>query len=345
MPTTYTGTTTTSVTTLVATAYDRLFEFGLRAQPLFRQVADKRPAQQAMPGSSVVFQLYNDMSAATTALSESVDPDAVALGNTSTVTVTLNEYGNVGLATRKLELLGMSDVDPALANIIAFNCADSIDILAQSQLVTDGQNILVQSAPGSAVTAGTAGHGATAAGAGTATGVAAGSQLSSGLVRNAVTKLRANKVVPRKGNLYACYLAPEVSADLRAESGNAAWRDPHVYSSPDAIWAGEIGAYEGAYFIENPRCFSAQIGVTSGTGNGVTYGAGASQQRVFNTYFMGQQALAEAVAEEPHVVIGPVVDKLMRFRPIGWYGVLGWKLYRSQALYTALTGSTIRPQS
>jgi hypothetical protein len=46
-----------------------------------------------------------------------------------------------------------------------------------------------------------------------------------------------------------------------------------------------------------------------------------------------QQAMAQAVAEEPHVVIGPVVDKLMRHRPMGWYGVLGFARYREEALY------------
>lgn len=345
MATTYVNTTGTSaVSGIVQTAYDRLLEFQLRAQPLFRSVADKRPAQQAMPGSSIVFQLYQDLAAATSTLVENQDPDAVALGNTSTVSVTLNEYGNVVLATRKLELLGLSDVDPAIANMVAFNMADSLDVLSQRALVSGGTQVLLQSAPGSAVTAGTAGNGATDTG-GTATGIAGGSVMSAGIVRNAVTKLRANKVQPRKGNLYACYLAPECSADLRAETGNGAWRDPHVYSAPDAIWAGEIGAFEGAYFIENPRCFQSQIGVTAGTFNGVTFSTGAAQQRVFNSYFMGQQVLAEAVAEEPHMVIGPVVDKLMRYRPIGWYGLLGWNVYRTQALYTALTGSTTRPQA
>ncbi len=55
----------------------------------------------------------------------------------------------------------------------------------------------------------------------------------------------------------------------------------------------------------------------------------------------GQQALAEAVAEEPHVVIGPVVDKLMRHRPMGWYGVLGFARYREEALYRIESGSSI----
>jgi hypothetical protein len=76
--------------------------------------------------------------------------------------------------------------------------------------------------------------------------------------------------------------------------------------------------------------------VTSGASITFTH-----ETRVFNTYFAGQQALAEAVAEEPHVVIGPVVDKLMRHRPLGWYGVLGFARYREEALYRVETSSSI----
>ena len=63
--------------------------------------------------------------------------------------------------------------------------------------------------------------------------------------------------------------------------------------------------------------------------------------RVFDTILCGQQALAEAVAEEPHIVIGNVTDKLMRFRPMGWYGVLGFARYREEALYRLETSSSI----
>jgi N4-gp56 family major capsid protein len=79
---------------LVTQAYDKLVEFALRSVPSFRSVADKKPAQQSHAGSSVLFQLYNDLAVATTALTETVDPDAVAIPATSTVAVTLNEYGN-----------------------------------------------------------------------------------------------------------------------------------------------------------------------------------------------------------------------------------------------------------
>lgn len=320
MPTTYTNTTDTTAASLgnylVQTAYDRYVEFALRAQPLFRSIADKRPVQQAMPGSSIVMELYADIATQTGTLTENVDPDAVVIPNTSQVTVTLGEYGAAALVTRRLELFALSDVDPAVANIIAFNMADSLDVLVQTEL-RNSTNVLREA--GGALSTSAA-----------ITAVTATDTFKSRDIRFAVAKLRTNKVVPKKGNLYWCGIHPEVSLDLRQETGSAAWRDPHVYSAPESIWAGEIGQYEGAFFVESPRAYNAVDG-----------GTGGNTVRVFRTYVAGQQALAEAVAEEPHSVVGPVVDKLMRFRPIGWYGVLGWKLYRSAALWQLQTTSSI----
>lgn len=310
----YTDTSGSSLgTSLVQTAYDRLVEFALRSQPLFRNYATKRPERQAMPGSSVVFQLYNDMAVATSALTETTDPDAVAIGNTSSVTVTLNEYGNAALVTRKLQLFSLADVDPAIANIVAYNLADSIDVIAQTEL-RGGSNVIRENG-GSMVIGG-----ATAS-------VASGDTAKSRDFRAAVAKLRGNNAVPVRGTLYGAVVHPDVSMDLRAESGAGVWRLPHEYSAPGNIWAGEIGTYEGAFFVENPRCYTATDGATSET--------------VFRSYVVGRQALAEAVAEEPHVVIGPVVDKLMRFRPIGWYGVLGFKRYREAALFRVETAGSL----
>jgi N4-gp56 family major capsid protein len=317
-------TTTTAVSNVVQTAYDRLLEFGLRSQPLFRSFVTKRPAQQAMPGASVVFQKYVDLAVATSPLTETVDPDAVALGNTSTVTVTLNEYGNAGLITAKLEALALTDVDPALADIMAYNCVDSLDVVVQNVLA------------GGTQTLGTSGTGsATISQSPTVSAIPTTSLISSAAVRYAVAQLRSNNVQPTRGNLYGVAIHPKVSVDLRQETGAAAWRDPHVYSAPDALWSGEVGQYEGAFFVENPRILNSQSGS----------GAGGTQTRVFNTYFMGNQVLAEAVGYEPQVVIGPVVDKLMRHRPIGWKALLGWAIYRQEALWTLKTSSTIQPQA
>ena len=367
---------------LVQKAYDRLIEFQLRAQPLIRQVADKTPARQSIPGSSVVLQRYVDLTQKTSTLTEAVDPDAVALATPTYTTITLAEYGNAVLVTRALELFSLADVDPAIANIIAFNMADSIDTVAQNVLAT-GTNALYG---GAATTSSAISSGTT-------------DTFTSALARKAVAKLRANKAIPRKGSLYWAGIHPEVAHDLRAETGVGSWRQPHEYQSNEEIWGGEIGTYEGAFYVESPRLFSnktgadrttfttttaasaasaatavtvastsninvgdkiAATGIASGSkvasisgttvtldtacSGAVTSGATVTitpVTKVFNTYFAGQQALAEAVAEEPHVVIGPVVDKLMRHRPLGWYGVLGHAIYRDEALYRVETTSSI----
>jgi N4-gp56 family major capsid protein len=334
-----------------------------------------------MPGSSVVFSIYNDLAAATSALSsETTDPDAVALSDVSTVSVSLAEYGNASLVTRKLQLFSLSDVDPAVADIIAFNMADSLDKIAMETL-RSGSNVIYGGSRTSTAT------------------ITASDTITAANIRKTVAKLRANKAVPREGSLYWCGIHPEVSHDLRAETGVGSWRQPHEYQSNENIWAGELGTYEGAFYVESPRLFSDKTGAdrtTSGTtasatsasaatvitftstsglnvgdkvsGTGIATGAKVAAidgtsvtvtiantaavtattaititpvTKVFNTYFAGQQALAEAVAEEPHVVIGPVVDKLMRHRPLGWYGVLGHAIYRQEALYRVETSSSI----
>lgn len=316
MPNTYTGTSTisnqTGMTNLVQTAYDRYVEMALRSQPLIRDIADKRPVQQAMPGSSVVFQIYQDLAQATSTLTENVDPDAVAMSNTSTVTVTLNEYGNAALLTRKLGLFSLSDVDPAAADIIAYNMADSLDSVVMTEL-RGGTNVRYS-------------RGSNSTPSSTAT-VQAEDIAKLDDIRFVVAKLRANLAVPRQGSLYAAYIHPEVSFDIRKESTGGGFQDLHKYDATENFWPGFIGTIEGAYFIETPRMYNATDGDTS--------------QRVYRTIVVGKQALAEAVAEEPHTIVGPVTDKLMRHRPLGWYGVVGWKRFREPALYRIESASSI----
>jgi N4-gp56 family major capsid protein len=388
---------------LVQKAYDRLIEFALRAQPLIRSVADKTPARQSIPGSSVVLQRYVDLTQNTASLTETVDPDAVAMATPTYTTITLVERGNAVLVTRALELFSLADVDPAIANIIAFNMADSLDTVAQ--------NVLADRATGSIIN-GTANTGTTnvfyGGSATTSSALTSSDVFTSAIARKVTAKLRANKAIPRKGSLYWAGIHPEVALDLRAETGVGSWRQPHEYQSNENIWAGELGTYEGAFYVESPRLFSNKTGAdrtalattsvtVAGTSGGTTLGVASSstiattaqpgdkisgtgiasgalitdiategststitvsiahtaavtattvitvtpETKVFNTYFCGQQALAEAVAEEPHVVIGPVVDKLMRHRPLGWYGVLGQAIYRQEALYRVETSSSV----
>ena len=113
----------------------------LRSIPVMRALADVKPVQQAMPGSSVVFSIYSDLAQATSTLTETSDVSSIALGNPTQVPVTLQEYGSAVTTTKKLNLTSFNDVDAALADIIAYNAADSIDAVVASVL-TGGSNVL-----------------------------------------------------------------------------------------------------------------------------------------------------------------------------------------------------------
>jgi N4-gp56 family major capsid protein len=273
-----------------------------------RSIADVKPVQQAMPGSSVVFSIYSDLSAVTSTLVETADVSSIALGNPSQVTVTLQEFGSAVTTTKKLNLTSFNDVDAALANIIAYNAADSIDQVVASVL-TSGQN---------AIYAGT-----------TATStdsIAAADTITVANIREAVVQLRTNKALPRIGELYAAYLHPRQSADLRAETGTGGFQELSKYVDRTPFVAGAVGVIEGAFVVETPR---------------VPFAANTNSVNVYKAVIAGREALAEAMAQDITTVIGPEIDALRRFRTIGWYYFGGFNRLREAALYRIESAASI----
>jgi N4-gp56 family major capsid protein len=262
-----------------------------------------------MPGSSVVFSIYSDLATATGTLTETSDVSSIALGNPSQVTVTLNEYGSAVTTTKKLNLTSFNDVDAALADIIAYNAANSIDSVVASVL-TGGTNVL---------------YGGTATG---TNSVTASGTMTTALIRRAVVNLRSNNAVPRIGELYAAYLHPRQSADLRAESGTGGFQELSKYVDRTPFVAGAVGVIEGAFVVETPR---------------VPFAANTQSPavNVYSAVIAGREALAEALAQDTSVVIGPEIDALRRFRTIGWYLFGGWNRLREAALYRIETATSI----
>ena len=250
-----TGTLTSSstISNLVQTAYDQYVRMALRSIPVMRALADVKPVQQAMPGSSVVFSIYSDLAQATSTLTETSDVSSIALGNPSQVTVTLNEYGSAVTTTKKLNLTSFNDVDSALADIIAYNAADSIDNVV-GQVLCAGTNVIYSNGPsGTAPTS-------------SAT-VLPVDTMTVADIRNAVVSLRTNKALPRIGELYAAYLHPRQSADLRAETGTGGFQELTKYVERTPFVAGAVGALEGAFIVETPRVLN---GLNLSTGIGTT---------------------------------------------------------------------------
>jgi N4-gp56 family major capsid protein len=308
------------------TAFDRIAYFALRSELLFDAVADVQPVAQSMPGSSVKFTIFNDLTAVTSALTEDTDVTPVAMSD-SQVEVTLAEYGNAVNTTAKLRGTSFLDVDAAAANVVGYNAGISIDSVIRDVL-SAGTNVVYGGGGSTDETA--------------RTDIEVEDIIEANDVRKVVSALRKANAVSFNG-MYMGYIHPDVSYDLRRETGVASWRDPHVYSDPANIYNGEVGAFEGVRFIETPR---AKIFDDASNGSGST-----GTIDVYCTHICGRQALAKAHSVVdgngpfPRVVRGPVVDVLSRFQPVGWYWLGGYARFREASLRRIESASSIGSNS
>lgn len=153
--------------------------------------------------------------------------------------------------------------------------------------------------------------------------------------RRALAELRGANVAPF-GSFYAAFIHPDQAYDLKQETGEGSWTAPHVYSQPDEIWTGEIGAFSGFRVVETPR---APLFADAGSSTTLT--------DVYAAIFMGRQALAKAFSTTdgngamPKVVLSPVTDLLARFRHLGWYWLGGYARFREASLRRVESSSSI----
>ena len=299
-------------------AYDRMAYFALRSELLFDQAADVQASNQTMPGSSVIFTIFSELATATTPLTETSDVDPVAMGDAN-VTVTLAEYGNTINTTAKLRGTAFLDVDAAAANLIGYNAGNSMDVIVR-EVLAGGTNVVYggggSTSPSSRVT------------------VQAEDIIEANDVRKVTAALRGANVSPWNG-YYIGFIHPDVSYDLRRETGNSSWNAPHVNMDTANIYTGEIGTFESVRFIETPR---TKVRTDLGESSTVD---------VYDTYIMGRQALAKAYSfvdgngPVPSIRRGPVVDSLMRFNPIGWYWLGGYGRFREASLRRIESSSSL----
>jgi len=105
------------------------------------------------------------------------------------------------------------------------------------------------------------------------------------------------------------------------------------------------GTTSGSFTIT--RATTAQV-----TGSGtVSISDFAGTSNVYGTLVLGRQALAKAHSivdgnsAYPHVVPGPITDRLRRFVPLGWYWLGAYKVFRQAALMriesTSLLGQDV----
>lgn len=296
------------------TQYDKFLHMALRTQPVVGQFVDVHPVAPTAPGTVIKLQKWSDLAAATTPVAADSDVDSVALPAPTQVSVTLATYANSVTTVEFLGLTSMIQIDPVKAEAIARNVIETREELIMAVL-KGGTNVIYGGASGAIDVTGPT------------NAVVATDIISHLQVRRAVTELRARNAPSFEGENYAALIHPRVSADLRQDATAAgSWLVPHQYNANSNIWNGEVGTFEGAKFIETNRAPSALDGTASA--------------KVYRTLFVGREALAEAVAQPYQTVVGPVTDRLMRFRPLSWKAVVGYARFREECIQRLETGCT-----
>lgn len=291
-------------------AYERLAYFQLRPSLVWDNLFDVKPVAQSMPGSSVKFTQYAELAAATTPLTEDVDPDSVAMSDAQ-VTVTLNEYGNAIRSSAQIRAFSFLNIMQDAANLVGYNAALTVDTLARAALIA-GTNVIYG---GDATTRNTIGDAGTA------------DRLSGVKITEAVAKMRARDAIPHPRAQIADYVGlihPNSGYDLRVDTGATAWVSPAAYAGQwNLIQRGFIGTLAGAAWVETSR---------------VAVVTNDNPANVYLNMVVGGQAGAKAYSvdedygTDPVFVMNDMQDKLRRFRAYGWKHIVGYGIFREAAL-------------
>lgn len=309
-------TSTTALTGLVATAYDMAIEFAFQPQLAFAQFAQEKRWDldtAPVPGSTIRFTIYGELTAADSALSETADPGA----NTVTKTgkdVTMVEYGKLITTTNKLRVTSFADIDVDVATLVGNNMGKSVDLIARAAFQGQTASTYLMY-PSGAVNL---------------TGIFANSNfyLQASHVRYAFNRLERNDVPPIDGIYYAAVVHADPAYDLRSETGSGSWRTPKEYVDPENIYNGEIGEFEGFRFVVSSHASILEDG-------------GSAAVDLYYNYFIGFQALAYAEGVPPAMGTSGPFDALQRLNNIYWYGLLGFGELRPEALFKIYSAASL----
>ena len=294
----------------VTKAYDLAVYPALRPELIFDQFATVRATNTTHRGGSVRFSFVNDIAEQTTPLLENIDVDSVTL-TSKALTVSMREYGTAVTNTALIRGTSMISLDPLIAERVGYNAGLSVDTLARVAL--DATSITYDDS--STATIGSVGN------------VASG--LTGSFLREGVARLRAANVRPLRGGNYVAVISPYQAQQLMSDTTDTGFRWMVGYAggqgtAGNSVFMGEVGTYEGVRLVVNNHLTNQGKG-----------------------YLMGAEALAKAYSTapgfgpNPKTVVSPVVDKLRRFASVGWYHLVGYSVFRAEALLHINTSANL----
>lgn len=256
---------------------------------------------------AIEFPKYATLSPATSALDEDDDVTSEALVD-SKVTFIPVEYGKVVTKTALASLQTGGKADIAAARLVGQNVGRTMNILAIRALEASSNVVLPGSVANEAA-------------------LVAGDVMTAAVLNKVYNKLARTNIPMLADNLYVAFMHDDVIADLRAGAAAGDWTDVVKYATPEQALRNEVGVYKGFRIVRNNDCL-------------VTADAGALAVDSYKSSFMGFNGLGLAVSKAPGLVITSS-DKLARFVNVGWHGVMKFGLVDTDAVWTALTASSL----
>lgn len=254
---------------------------------------------------SISIPKYDHLALATTPLLEREDIDSAPLSDTE-ILFTPAEHGNVVTTTKLANLQTGGKADLAAARLVGINAGRSQNRLA---LIAMDSSANVLYGDGTSFD--------------TVTDAGVMSPSVMGLAYNQLA--RENSIGVVNGD-YVMIAHDDVIHDLREGTAAGTWQDVHKYAIPSEILRNEVGMYKGFRIVRD------NLSTVANNVGGVP---------VYNSYFMGYNALGKAMSAEVMVKLTGPFDKLGRFVNVGWHGCFQYGIVEEKALVVAQTASSL----
>ena len=303
-------------------------EILFQAMPVlrFEQFAVKKTELGVMPGLTVNFMRYNNLTTneySGAQLVEGVRMEPSAL-SASQIQITVKEQGKSVAVTELLLNASFDDVMASASRLLGRHMAQSMDIQARNTLYSAGVPFGGGDAVAPSVVFGRNTKGDTrgsiapyeysSAGSASAPGY-----LSPATIKDAVEVL-AGQNIPRLGDTYVCFVHPSQSRSLRD------WPEfieVTKYAAPGNFMLGEIGRIYDVVFIETTQVLQGQASTDVVDLSPGVEGNLDPISTSYNAMMIGDNAFGQAIALPVELRDGGVID-FGREHGLAWYAIWGF---------------------
>lgn len=258
-------------------------------------------------GKNIVFNRYSPLSTATTPLTEASNPSEVSISS-STVTASLQEYGNVVKISKLIKLTSIDKDAQEKVELMGQNMGETLDELARDALYSGATAQL-------------------ASGASAVSDLATSDTMDADEVRKAVRKLESEKALKFSDGFFKGIVGPYTKYDL---IGDSTWVDAKTYSDVKDLYRGEIGELYGARFALTTNQKSESSSTT-----------------VYSNFIMGDKSFGayDLEGDMPKLYIKTpgkqdTSNPTDRYSTIGWAGAYVVRVLIGDWIVNVKTGAT-----